>query len=114
MRYEDAAAFRAALAANLRNQQPGKDLDRLLKRAMMERFLARTATALPNQALLKGGYALELRLRKARATQDLDIAIRGLTGNQAVEALRDAGELDLGDHLVFRIETTTAAMPQGA
>src|SRR5690554_3168477 len=114
MRYEDAAAFRAALAANLRNQHPDKDLDRLLKRAMMERFLARTSTALPHQAILKGGYALELRLHQARATQDLDLSIRGLPANEVVDALRDAGEIDLGDHLSFRIETTTARMPQGA
>lgn len=55
MRYDDAAAFRAALAANLRTQHPDKDLSRLLKRTMMERFLARTATALPDQAILKDG-----------------------------------------------------------
>lgn len=114
MRYEDAAAFKAALTANLRNQHPDKDLSRLLKRTMMERFLARTATALPDQAILKGGYALELRLQQARTTQDLDLAIRGLPANEVVEALRDAGEIDLGDHLSFRIETTTSRMPQGA
>ena len=114
MRYEDAAAFRAALAANLRNQHPDKDLDRLLKRAMMERFLARTSTALPHQVLLKGGYALELRLHQARTTQDLDLSIRDLPANEVVDALRDAGEIDLDDHLSFRIETTTARMPQGA
>ena len=67
MRYEDAAAFRAALADNLRDQHPDKDLSRLLKRTMMERFLARTSAALPQQAILKGGYALELRLHQARA-----------------------------------------------
>lgn len=114
MRYEDAAAFRAALADNLRDQHPDKDLSRLLKRTMMERFLARTSAALPQQAILKGGYALELRLHQARATQDLDLAIRGLPANEVVEALRDAGEIDLGDHLSFRVETTAARMPQGA
>ncbi|MFA5551427.1 MAG: nucleotidyl transferase AbiEii/AbiGii toxin family protein [Trueperaceae bacterium] len=114
MRYEDAAAFRAALAANLRNQHPDKDLNRLLKRTVMERFLARTSTALPQQAILKGGYALELRLHQARATQDLDLSIRGVPDHEVADALRDAGEIDLGDHLSFRIETTTARMPQGA
>ena len=61
---------------------------------MTERFLARTATALPDQAILKGGYALELRLQQARTTQDLDLAIRGLPANEVVEALRDAAEID--------------------
>lgn len=55
MRYKDATAFRAALSANLRNQYPGESINRLLKRAMMERFLARTTVALTDQAVLKGG-----------------------------------------------------------
>lgn len=114
MKYKDSVAFRTALADNLRNQYPDQELARLLKRAMMERFLARTASAMPDQAILKGGYALELRLDRARTTQDIDLSIRGLRGQHVVEALRDAGETDLGDHLAFRIETTTARMPQGA
>ena len=113
MRYDDAAAFRAALAANLRTQHPDKDLSRLLKRTMMERFLARTATALPDQAILKGGYALELRPQQARTTQDLDLSIQDLPDNEVVEGLRDAAEIDLGDHLSFRVETTAARTPQG-
>lgn len=114
MRYKDPAAFRAALADNLHNSHPDEDLSRLLKRAVMERFLARTTAALADNALLKGGYAMELRLERARATQDLDLSVSHLSATQVVEALRDAGELDLEDHLRFRVEETAATMPQGA
>jgi hypothetical protein len=114
MRYKNPAAFRTALADNLRNSHPDEDLSRLLKRAVMERFLARTAAALADKALLKGGYAMELRLERARATQDLDLSMRNLSATEVVEALRDAGELDLDDHLGFRVEETAATVPQGA
>lgn len=114
MRYGDATAFKAALTAHLRKQHPDEEIGRLLKRAMMERFLVRIAQALPDHALLKGGYAMELRLERARATQDLDLAMRDLAADDAIEALRDAGELELDDHLVYLVQETTAVMPQAA
>lgn len=114
MRYRDASAFKAALTAHLRKQYPDEDVGRLLKRAMMERFLAHIAETLPDRALLKGGYAMELRLERARATQDLDLAMRDLATDEVTEALRDAGELDVDDHLTFRVQETTAVMPQAA
>jgi hypothetical protein len=99
VRYKDGAAFKAALTIHVRKQYPNEDVGRLLKRAMMERFLARVTEALPKQILLKGGYAMELRLERARATQDLDLTVRNLAADEILEALRDAGEIDLGDHL---------------
>jgi hypothetical protein len=109
VRYADGTAFRRALADRLRRQYPDQDVGRLQKRVAMERFLARVVAALPEHARLKGGYALELRLERARATQDLDVALRGLPGDAVLEALRDASELDLGDHLRYRIEETSAS-----
>lgn len=114
MRYRDASSFKTALTAHLRKQHPDEDVGRLLKRAMMERFLVRIAEALPDRALLKGGYAMELRLERARATQDLDLAMRDLAADEVVDALRDAGELELDDHLAFRVQETAAVMPQAA
>jgi hypothetical protein len=114
VRYADGAAFRRALADRLRRQYPDQDVGRLQKRVAMERFLARVVAALPERARWKGGYALELRLERARATQDLDVALRDLPGDAALEALRDASELDLGDPLRYRIEETTRGAPQGA
>jgi len=114
VQYADGTAFRRALADRLRWQYPHQDPGRLLKRVAMERFLARVVAALPERARLKGGYALELRLERARATQDVDLAVRDLAGVDLLEALRDAAELDLGDHLTYRIEATTRGAPQGA
>lgn len=114
MRYSDSDAFKAGLASNLQNRHPSADLNRLLKQAMIERFLARTESALQGQALLKGGYALELRYNNARATKDVDMFIHGLEPSVLEEALRDAAESQLDDYLVFRIESTRKEMPKGA
>lgn len=114
MRYADGIAFRKALADRLRRLYPGQDPSRLLKRVAMERFLARVAAALPEEVRLKGGYALELRLDRARATQDVDLAVRGVPEGEVLEALRDAADLDLDDHLRYRIEATTRGAPRGA
>ena len=60
--------------------------------------------------LLKGGYAMELRLKTARTTRDIDLALRRLpvpsgdwNANAAtvLEILREAGQLDLQDFLTF-------------
>lgn len=114
MRYANGTAFRKALADRLRRQYPDQDVGRLQKRVAMERFLARIVAALPERARLKGGYALELRLDRARATQDVDLALSDVPVDGVLEALRDAAELELDDHLRFRIETTTRGVPQGA
>lgn len=114
MRYADAIAFRQALADRLRRQYPEQDVGRLQKRAVMERFLARVVVALPECARLKGGYALELRLDRARATQDIDLALREVSRDEVLETLRDAAGLDLDDYLSFRVETTTRGVPQAA
>jgi len=114
VRCADGVAFRKALVDRLRRQHPDQDVGRLQKRVAMERFLARVVSALPEQARLKGGYALELRLLRARATQDIDLALRDVPAGEDLEALRDAAELDLGDHLTYRIEATTRGAPQGA
>jgi hypothetical protein len=114
VRYRDAIAFRQALADRLRHQYPDQTVGRLQKRAVMERFLVRVVEALPERARLKGGYALELRLDRARATHDIDLALRDVPRANVLEALRDAAELDLDDHLAFRLEATNRGTPRGA
>jgi len=58
--------------------------------------------------LLKGGYAMELRFRAARATKDLDFTVRaapaGRTGGDLILGhLQDVGALDIGDFFTFRV-----------
>ena len=114
MRYSDATSFRQALGDHFRARFADQEVGRLLKRVAMERFLARTAHMLGDRALLKGGYALELRLARARATRDVDLALREVEAHDVLEAVRDAGAVDLGDHFTYLVEATTAAMPAGA
>lgn len=78
-----------------------------------ERFLARLFAQEPPPWLLKGGYAMEVRLRsEARATKDIDlsmpdgslIAVQGEANPERLLArLRTAAAVDLKDWFEFRI-----------
>jgi hypothetical protein len=79
MRYQSAAALRAALEARLQGEARarGVRLDRLRRLVVFERMLVRLEVASPGGWVLKGGMALEVRLREgARTTKDLDLAAR--------------------------------------
>jgi hypothetical protein len=74
--YATAAAFRVALETRLKSVAAAEviDLQRLRRQVSFDRLLARFF-AEPNAPwLLKGGYAMELRLRTAR-TKDIDISL---------------------------------------
>lgn len=114
MKYASGDDFRKALSDTLKRRYPDLNVDSLFKRVAMERFLARIAVHFGERALLKGGYALELRLARARSTKDLDLALLEIAAGEALEALRDAGELDLGDYFHYRIERNRRGTPQGA
>lgn len=80
MAYETPQALRAALEDRLKDQsrQSGGDLERLRRSVVFERMLARLEAADPGRWILEGGMALEFRLGdRARATRDLDLAMRG-------------------------------------
>lgn len=64
MRYADAASFRQALEQRLKHGAAGDGarLARNRKRVAFDRRLARLAATAPDRWLLKGGYALDLRL----------------------------------------------------
>ena len=118
MPYESSGAFRQALEARLRNQslESGTPLIRLRKTVAFERFLVRLHHHQPDQWLLKGGFALQLRLGNlARTTQDVDLLLVG--PQQAVhESLVQAALLGLGDwfrFLVQRPATNPVAAPGG-
>jgi len=67
-------------------------------------LLARLQQAAAGQWILKGGFALELRLSgQARATRDIDLDW-ALSVDEATEAMIVAATLDLGDHFEFQIE----------
>jgi Nucleotidyl transferase AbiEii toxin, Type IV TA system len=104
VRYATAGAFRSALEARLKDEQSdGVGLSRLRKRIVFERLLARLQVVAPDSWLLKGGFALELRLGgRARTTKDVDIDWTVGEG-EATELLLDAAALDMEDMFSFDV-----------
>lgn len=66
------------------------------------RFLARLAAHLGDSFVVKGGFALELRLERARTTRDIDLAVFGDSG-ALLQRLQAAGQLDLHDFMTFEV-----------
>jgi len=87
------------------------DLQRLLREVAFDRLLARLFARKDAAWILKGGYALELRMKQARATKDIDLALRHSLGTEKdqplkvmiLEALTKAAGQDLGDFFSFNI-----------
>lgn len=101
MTYDSPHAFRAALEQRLlnRSEASGISLDRLRRRVLFERIVARLDAAEPGRWVLKGGMALEVRLvDDARLTKDIDLGLRDEVADAAVlhERLVDALGVDLG------------------
>lgn len=99
MRYRDAAAFRQALEQRLKSRAAGDEagLARDRKRIVFQRLLARLSAVVPGRWLLKGGFALDLRLAgRARSTKDVDIEWRA-NEEELLDALIEAAEHDAGD-----------------
>lgn len=108
MRYGDAAAFRQALEQRLRTRAAGDGarLARDRKRVAFERLLARLSEVAPGDWLLKGGFALDLRLAdRARATRDVDLDWQA-DEEELAETLIEAAAVDGDDFFTFRIERT--------
>ena len=76
--YKSATAFRTALEDRFKriSTEQGEDLQRLRKQVSFDRFLTRLFSKYDVPWVLKGGYAMELRIQSARATKDIDLAMR--------------------------------------
>ena len=101
MKYKTAAAFRQALEVRLREQslKTGTPLTRLRKMVAFDRFIARLSKQDPQGWIIKGGYALQLRLGDvARTTRDIDAATASmLTEEELKSHLRKAVSRNLED-----------------
>lgn len=76
---------------NSRAGETGIGIDRLRRRVIFERVVARLVHAEPGKWVLKGGMALEVRLQdRARLTKDIDLGLR-----DTVE-----GRVDLQERLI--------------
>lgn len=120
MIYQTPQALRAALEQRLLNQSEvsGIALDRLRRRVVFERVVARLQDAEPGRWVLKGGMALEVRLRdRARLTKDIDLGLRQMVDDEGElhERLVDALDADpYSDRFVFTVERPTRLMEDGA
>jgi Nucleotidyl transferase AbiEii toxin, Type IV TA system len=106
VRYVDATAFRQALGQRLKDRADGDGarIVRDRKRVAFDRLLVRLLAVAGRQWLLKGGFALDLRLTtRARSTKDIDIEWRASEW-ELLDALLDAASHDAGDFFVFAIE----------
>jgi Nucleotidyl transferase AbiEii toxin, Type IV TA system len=109
VRYEDAAAFRMALEQRLKDgARDGAALNRDRKRVAFDRLLVRIQAVAEGRWVLKGGFALDLRLdARARSTKDVDIEWRA-EEDDLLDALLDAADHDAGDFFTFGIERAGA------
>jgi len=106
VKFRDASAFRMALEKRLKDRAAGDgaQLARDRKRVAFDRLLARLLVVAKGRWLLKGGFALDLRLQsRARSTKDVDIEWRA-GENELLETLLGASRCDMGDFFVFAIE----------
>jgi hypothetical protein len=92
----------------------GEDIQRLRRQAAFDRLLCRLFQNEDPPWLLKGGYAMELRIRAARTTRDIDLALRKSAATpkawniEAVTArLREAAAINLADGFEFTIGDAT-------
>jgi len=117
-RYATAAAFRRALENRLQDiaGKESVDLQRLRRQVAFDRLLARLFQVGEPLALpwvLKGGYAMELRIKAARTTKDIDLTMRSVLSpgekkddkkNLAVlEKLQEAAAFSSDDFFVYTI-----------
>lgn len=110
MKYETPEAFRTALEQRLKNEAEasGAALIRLRKQVAFERFLARLAVSESGGWVLKGAFALELRLGfRTRMTKDIDLG-RADDEEAATKHLNAATGVDLGDFFSFEARRTPA------
>lgn len=110
-KYATATAFRRALEDRLRSiaEKEKLTIERLRREVAFDRLLARLFAREKAPWILKGGYALELRIKEARVTKDIDMALRDALGkdkplsDSLFAALEEAAAVDLADFFVFVI-----------
>jgi hypothetical protein len=117
--YRTARAFRHAVEVRLKQlaSSSGVDIQRLRRQIAFDRLLFRIFADDEPRWLLKGGYAMELWLERARATRDIDLTLRALraSGQEESEAvsvrlreeLQELVMVDAGDWFVFEILLAT-------
>ncbi|EKD27391.1 MAG: hypothetical protein ACD_79C00738G0003 [uncultured bacterium] len=117
-KYKTAMDFKKALTAKLKeiSKRDGVDIQRLQRRVAFDRLLCRLFSDKKMAWVLKGGHALELRIDEARATMDIDLAMRAIADLGAKEninaselilqEIQKKASLDLHDYFEFTISVS--------
>jgi hypothetical protein len=84
-------------------------VDAKIRQARFDRFLSRVfAHGEQSEWLLKGGMSMLARVPRSRTTKDMDLAAQHVTSlAEAERALTKLVDVDLGDHLTFRLVRST-------
>ena len=120
MSYDTPNALRIALEQRLLSGSTatGVSLDRLRRRVVFERIISRLQRAEPERWVLKGGMALEIRLRdNARLTKDIDLGLRDevLDPDELRDRLVEALGADPdGDRFVLTVGPMKEMMEDGS
>jgi len=109
--YTTTTALRQALEARLANisKQQGIDIQRLRRQVAFDRLLCRLFLDPQAPWILKGGYAMELRLTESRTTRDIDLGMRrpmsgaGAVAERMLTLLQKEAGADIGDFFTFTI-----------
>lgn len=102
--YASPAAFKDALEDRIRRGSTGGlEIQRRRQVVVFTRLIARITAAFGDTTVLKGGFALEVRLERARTTRDIDLVLLG-SDAQLLERLQAAGQLDLADFMTFELQ----------
>jgi hypothetical protein len=115
-RYTTPAALDRAVAARLRQRYPPGEVAARRNEVAYRRLVARLFAHSPDGWVLRGGYAMILRLDPNRTSNDIDVAYVHAAGEHAV-ALRElerAMQLDLGDFFSFEVVRVGAATQERA
>ncbi len=103
--YPTPAGVEAAIkdaAKKAAKSDPSLDVNRRIQLEYFNRFLSRVFSDREgSEWLLKGGTGMLARVPSSRATQDIDLARRGFTLDQALDDLVRLSRVDLDDHFNF-------------
>lgn len=108
--FKDPEAFRTALESRIKNISLKESVPamRLRRQFTFDRFLCRVFNGEKDTVMLKGGYAIELRVAMARTTKDIDLCMRKKKGHspspqEMYSFFQDKASLQLGDFMEFRV-----------
>jgi hypothetical protein len=111
-KYSSAEAFRIALETRLQNiaKKERAPLMRIRRQVAFDRFLCRVFHEDKDTIILKGGYAIELRVATARTTKDIDLCMRkGRGATPSSDDLRSffqiKASLELDDYMQFIVSS---------